>query len=106
MSSGLEQKIERARVELANWKLDEEASGGHEKVVAERRRAERKLAALEAYQAVAMAAQHVTVNSMDGSEGELFSMEVEGLEQDVRMTREQAEYLFNQLGLVLGKEGF
>lgn len=93
MSSGLEQKIERARVELANWKVGAE-------------RVERKLAALEAYQAVAMAAQHVTVNSMDGSEGELFSMEVEGLEQDVRMTREQAEYLFNQLGLVLGKEGF
>jgi hypothetical protein len=35
-----------------------------------------------------------------------YTVEISGFDTDVKITRETAEYLFDKLGWVLGKEGF
>lgn len=56
-----------------------------------------------------METRMMTVNSVDffdERDGSVFTVEISGYEDDVKITRETAEYLFNKLGFVLGKEGF
>ena len=52
-----------------------------------------------------MPTKDMTVNSVDFTDGQLFTVEIEGHESDVVISRETAEYLYAQLGFLLGHIG-